>query len=268
MAKSSPAANVAAARKANSTCRVCNRKGHWGGDPECPGAPDNTRDTHVVDGPDSLDFCVINVNALTTSTGDFGRAVVDAAAAASVAGGEWTNNYFKQLHDLGLGDLIKEETAVEQFRFGDGATVRAGRQITAPAVIACQPLTIWRFVVESVALPFSLGRDFAVNEAVIIDLKRNRLVLGSRFEVMKPSSRGHFSVSLSPEGYRALSESQKSAPGLLPRRVANRGRLGRTMTAVCYVRDRDGRMRRHAARHRRAARCERVSRAEARRPGV
>ena len=42
-AKAAPGANAAAvkARKANSTCRVCNRKGHWGGDPECLGAPDS-----------------------------------------------------------------------------------------------------------------------------------------------------------------------------------------------------------------------------------
>ena len=235
------------ARKANSTRRVCNRKGHWGGDPECPGAPD-AREAHVVDGADTLDLCVININALTITTitittaaaGDLGRAVVDTAAAASVAGGEWTDDYFKQLRTLGLGDFIKEEIATEQFRFGDGATTKAGRKITAPAVIAGQALMVTSFVVESVALPLLLGRDFVTKEAVVIDLKRNRLVLGARFEVMNPRTRGHFSVGLAPERYRALSESERSSPGLLslprlPRRVANRGRLGRTMTAVCYA---------------------------------
>ena len=62
-----------------------------------------------------------------------------------------------------------------------------------------------------------------------------RLVLGSRFEVMKPSTRGHFSVGLAPGCFQALPASEKAAPCLLPRRVANRGRLGRTMTAVCYA---------------------------------
>ena len=118
--------------------------------------------------------------------------MIDTAAAASVAGGEWTNDYLKQLRDLGPGDFIKEENASEQFRFGDGATVLAARRITALAVIACKPLKITWFVVENVALPLLLGRDFVINEAVIIDLKRNRLVLGSRFEEMKPSTRGHF----------------------------------------------------------------------------
>ena len=242
-AKASPGANAAAvkARKANSTCRVCNRKGHWGGDPECPGAPDGgAREAHMIDGPskdDTLDLCVINVNALTTTTttGDLGRAVIDTAAAASVAGGEWTNHYLKQLRDLGLGDYVKEEDASEQFRFGDGATVLATRRITAPAVIACKPIKITWFVVENVALPLLLGRDFVINEAVIIDLKRNRLVLGSRFEVMQPSTRGHFSVGLAPERFRQLTASENAAPSLLPRRVSNRGRLGQTMTAVCYA---------------------------------
>ena len=113
----------------------------------------------MMDAPgkdDTLDLCVIDVSALTTIiiTGDFGRAVIDTAAAASVAGGEWTNDYFKQLPDLSLGDFIKEENASEQFRFGDGATVLAARRITAPAVIACKPLKITWFVVENIAVPF------------------------------------------------------------------------------------------------------------------
>ena len=179
-AKAAPGANAAAvkARKANSTCRVCSCKGHWGGDPECPGTPDGAREAHMMDAPgkdDTLDLCVINVNALTatTTTGDLGRAVIDTAAAASVASGEWTDDYLKQLRDLGLGDFIKEENASEQFRFGDGATVLATRRITAPAVIACKPIKITWFFVENVALPLLLGRDFVINEAVIIDLMRN-----------------------------------------------------------------------------------------------
>ena len=40
-------------------------------------------------------------------------------------------------------------------------------------MIACQPLRITWFVVENVALPLLLGRDFVINEAVIIDLMRN-----------------------------------------------------------------------------------------------
>ena len=56
----------------------------------------------MMDAPgkdDTLDFCVVNVNALTatTTTGDLGRAVIDTAAAASVAGGKWTDDYLKQL---------------------------------------------------------------------------------------------------------------------------------------------------------------------------
>ena len=121
------------ARKANSTCRVCGKRGHWSGDPECTGAMDAVLETHVADV--ASEVCVVSVNTLSTTAGDLGRAVVDTAAAASVAGGAWTDDYVARCKALGLGEYIKEEPVIEKFRFGDGATVAATRKITAPAVV-------------------------------------------------------------------------------------------------------------------------------------
>ena len=93
---------------------------------------------------------------------DSSRGVVDTAAARSVAGGVWTDDYLKKLDVLGLGHLVTRTSCNELFRFGDGVAVKCSEIICAPAVIANQPMMVsWRHL-PGLKLSLLLGRDFLI----------------------------------------------------------------------------------------------------------
>ena len=230
-------------RKANSTCKACGGKGHWAGDDECPqkekGAVDTKMTDHLDGSADSgvRDVYVVQVAAassLVSGDPDAGRGIVDTAAGCSVAGGPWTKAFLKELEAAGLTAKVVRQPSQERFRFGDGKVVSTDYHVTAPVVIAHTPMTISWHVVENLRLPLLLGRDFVLEKAVLVDCRRRRLVIGDRFEDMKPSAKGHFSVAISPERHMRLSQAMKlrGTRGGMP---WPRGLGARALAAVVYA---------------------------------
>ena len=62
------------------------------------------------------------------------------------------------------------------------------------------------------------------------------MVLDGRAADLSPSTKGHLSITLSPENYVALSDQFSAQRESLPRRIANGSRWGkRAFATICYV---------------------------------
>lgn len=110
-----------------------------------------------------------------------------------------TADYLRRVRSVGWGGLISQSPSREKFRFVHGRVVPAAETITAPAVIAKQPMMITWHSVDGLNLPLLLGRDFVTQRGVVVDCRRNRLVIGAQDEIMRPSKNGHFFVGLNPD---------------------------------------------------------------------
>ena len=142
---------------------------------------------------------VLSANALNETDPDAGRGIFDTACALSVAGCAWTRQYLRTLECLGLSHLVQEDVATETFRFGDGHGVQCNRRVTAPVVIANQPLMLRWHVLDGYKLSLLLGQDFIAQTGAIFDGKKHKLSIDGRSCSLGRSKRGHFSVNLNPE---------------------------------------------------------------------
>ena len=261
-----PAKSIAE-RKANSTCKACGGRGHWSGDRECPrtagGA--SAQSVHVTaagDDDSQVVICkpaaavtffknefpetitnvqelsetyVLSANALNETDPDAGHGIFDTACALSVAGCAWTRHYLSTLQCLGLSHMVQEDVATKTFRFGDGHGAQCNRRVTAPVVIANQPLMLRWHVLDGYKLSLLLGQDFIAQTGAIFDGKKHKLSIDGRTWSLGRSKRGHFSVNLHPEHYTALRAAslERTRFEALPRRVANPSRLGDLMSLIC-----------------------------------
>ena len=166
---------------------------------------------------------------------DAGRGIFDTACALSVAGCAWTRHYLSTLQCLGLSHMVQEDVATETFRFGDGHGAQCTRRVTAPVVIANQPLMLRWHVLDGYKLSLLLGQDFIAQTGAIFDGKKHKLSIDGRTCSLGRSKRGHFSVNLNPEHYTALRAASLEGTRfeVLPRRVANPSRLGDLMSLIC-----------------------------------
>ena len=225
------------ARKANSTCHVCGKKGHWSGDPECPGEPHGTNVTESAAEPAQEEEVPIR-DVWVTGAGenfDSGRAVIDTACKFSVAGNAWYADYKAILESHGLGDEIEETPELERYRFGNGGVLESRLRACVPVVLCGRPLRVCFSIVESSRLTLLLGRDILEELQANLDMRRGLLRIGSGTSQLVDSKAGHFAVELRPESWRPLAASTElfDARLDLPRRLqpSVRSRPPRTQQA-------------------------------------
>ena len=94
-----------------------------------------------------------------------GCAVVDSGAKSNVTGTVWLDNY---IHSLSEEDkhLIREDSVLSRFRFGDGKVVNSDVKITIPVYIGGQQQLLTTSVIKKELPPLlsleSLNRNSAV----------------------------------------------------------------------------------------------------------
>lgn len=81
----------------------------------------------------------------------------------------------------------KPQPDAASLRFGDGRIIAVTQSITAPAIIANQNTMITLQVVHGLRLHVLLGCDFVTQRGVVFDCRSNRLMTGSKYNVMQPS---------------------------------------------------------------------------------
>lgn len=170
-------------------------------------------------------------------THDLARGIVDNAAGCIFSGNSWTNDYLRRVRGAGLGSLISQVPSQEKFHFGDGRFAPATEMITAIPVIARQPMMITWHSVDGFRLPLLLGRDFVTQRGALVDCRRNRLAIGNKYDIMRPSKNGHFSVGLDPEDFCDVGTKHhaQSADHTRRRSAGGAPPTRRALTAVVYA---------------------------------
>ena len=139
-------------RKAKSNCSVCGRRGHWSGDPECPGPDRHARVCVCIPclsgddpNPDSIQEARVSISMHNDSEGGqltdlqncmiadnttMGYGAADSACNRTCCGGRWMDYFTGELDKLNYPYLVNP--IKETFRFGGGERLVAEQQYVIP----------------------------------------------------------------------------------------------------------------------------------------
>lgn len=173
-----------------SKCIVCKSIYHWAKD--CPDAEkkDVKPNYQVTLFNSEIESCYIESFLGET----FNKAILDSGCINTVCGEEWMKCYLDSLDENDL-HLVQEQPSSKMFRFGDGKTYNASKQVSIPAIIGERKVMIETHVVQC-AIPLLLSRKSMQKAHTKIDFKKNKAVMfGKEIELMFTTS-GHYFIPL------------------------------------------------------------------------
>ena len=130
-------------------------------------------------------------------------AAVDSACNRSCAGRVWIREYLAVVARApeAISGLVAECPCSDQFRFGNGGTLRSTRRIRLPAVIGGQVVLFWFCEIPCDTLGCLIGKDVLESLGGMIDFVGQKLMfqfLSQTWISLQRMKVGHFSLALLP----------------------------------------------------------------------
>lgn len=173
-----------------SKCAVCDSVFHWAR--ECP---NNERKgeskSEQVNITLFTEQCDMNQVFMTES---FGAAVIDTACTRTVCGSKWLENYRDGLSESEKEQVVECESS-QEFRFGDGVSVKSFENVIFPAMIGETKCKISTEVVNC-DIPLLLSKDSLKKASTVLDLCNDTATMFGNPVDLEFTSSGHYCVNL------------------------------------------------------------------------
>ena len=201
-------------------CRICNKRGHtssqcWSRN-NTPGRqannPNRDRDRRRWSNPEmstnpnnysqrTPNILQMDELRLVDEVGAMG--VLDTGAAGTVCGERWLS-----LFEEVIAQRLTRTNYEKSFRFGAGDVVKSSFSVKIPAFVCDEVLEVDVFVLP-IDIPLLLSRSTLQSWRAIVNLERNVLQIGSKYQSIKLTKSGHQTIDIvkdRPESILTMTE--------------------------------------------------------------
>ena len=178
---------------------ICQSIYHWY--KECPYKIDNDDGNKVKLSLFSIEVYNCYINKFRGET--FNHAVLDSGCTKTLCGESWLNNHIDTLSADDKQKVVESKSDTK-FKFGDGNTVQAIKEVKIPAQIGNKEVDMHKYVINN-ELSLLLSKDAMKKADTTIDFTKAKInILGQEMDMNFTSSE-HYLIPIS-KSYEALNE--------------------------------------------------------------